>query len=180
MRLVTYAPTQPVPRQRKPSYQTVRMIERFASVRAYAIEHDSLVTFGDVMDLRGLGYETAKRQIAHWVACGLLIYSGRLGEYRLPERAPITPTHMHRWNQAHALLTRTGSCDAQELAAAVDCSWSTASAYLRFCKRRGQLVHVHEGRFALHPDHVDPIAGDQLLRRRRHCADALNRLAVTS
>lgn len=160
------------------NYQTRRMLERFVPVRAYALKHDGLVTVGEVMDLLSLHYETAKRQVAHWVQCGLLVYSGRLAEYRLPERAPITPTNKHRWNQTHALLLRTGSCDAQELALAVDCSWPTASAFLRLCKRRGQLVHVHEGRFALHPSHVDPVEGDRLLHRRRRLAEAINALAA--
>jgi hypothetical protein len=179
MRLVTYGGEARRPcRQRAVNYQTVRMLERFAVVRTFALERDSLITHGDVMGALELGYETAKRQIAHWVQAGLLVYSGRVSEYRLPERAPAAPTHMHRWNELHALLVRTGRCDAQELATEVRCSWPTASAYLRLCKRRGQLVHVREGRFALHPEHVDPVAGERLLHERRRCAEALNALAV--
>lgn len=174
MRLVSYGGLRTSPR--RVNYQTARMLEQFDRVRTYALEHDGLITVAEVMDVCGLEYETARRRTAQWVQSDLLVYSGRLSEYRLPERAPIAPTDKHRWNETHALLLRTGSCDARELATEVGCSWATASAFLRFCKRRGQVVHVHEGRFALHPSHVDPIAGERLLRRRLRCAAALNAL----
>jgi hypothetical protein len=131
------------------TYQSVRRTASFEQVRAYAAANDGRVTIAEIAELLEIHYLVAQRRTAHWRTVGKLVYTGTFATYGLPDVVEESKDRRWRWRELRAALDTHRSLNAREFATISGSSWYTASAFLRFCLARGQLVRVASGRYAM-------------------------------